>query len=421
MNRQRPEGNGRELFALGGWVTALVLEVVAQVLLDAADRARRHIAGLAAVGLVITLLVGGGYLLIDVVRIDPLRETMTVRVELTSSGGLLPNSDVTFRGVRVGTVRSAELSEHGVIAIAEIDAAQHIPVGGTVVVARLSAAGEQYLDFRPDTDGPPYLADGAVISADRTGTPVTINEFLTDTAGFIGGLNPERLNVIVAELDKALAGGPDRLRTVLSGISQAMNGLTGLLPQTRNLVEKLEVIAETTSHAQPDLGTLVGGAGVLFGQFTAADQEVRRLLELGPGQLATLGGVVAETTDPVTNLVTNLAAITRAARLRTPALAALFPALRSGTAMLGIPVHDNAFHTMVDIWPRPTCEYATIPVSPVKVSDGAIRLYNYCVTDDPGQQIRGSADAPRPGGPDNTSGPPPGVTGNELSVPLPAN
>ncbi|WP_246011589.1 MCE family protein [Nocardia mexicana] len=367
------------------------------------------------------LLAGTGYLLVDVVRINPLRETYTVRVELTVSGGLLPNNDAMFRGVRVGTVRAVQLSARGVTAVADIDARIRIPDSGTVAVQRLSAAGEQYLDFRPDTDDGPYLSDGDVIDTSRTATPVTINSFLTNTSALISGLNPHRLTVIVDELDRALADGPDRLRTVISGISQALAGLTGLLPQTEKLVANLGVIAETTSHAQPDLTTLVHGSGELFDQLTAADQEVRRLLDLGPGQLAALGGVVAETADPVTNLVTNFVAITRAARLRTPAMAALFPALRAGTDAMGVPVHDNAFHTMMDIWPRPTCEYDTIPVSPATVADGRSRLYNYCVTTNPALQVRGSANAPRPPGPDNGAGPPLGIRGDEASVPLPAN
>ncbi|MFE2955547.1 MCE family protein [Nocardia tengchongensis] len=397
-----------------------MLDWAATQVVRAAEWAGRHLVGLGALGMVGMLVLGGGYLLVDVARVDPLRESYTVRVELASSGGLLPGNDVTFRGVRVGQVAAVELDARGVVALADIDAAVRVPATGTVAVARLSAAGEQYLDFRPDTEAGPFLGDGAVIDATRTSTPVTVNDFLADTSSFISGLNPGRLDVIVEELDKALAGGPDRLRHVLSGLSQAMNGLTGLLPQTRNLIEKLRVIAETTTHAQPDLETLAASSGVLFGQFAAADQEVRRLLDLGPGQLSTLGGVIADTADPVTNLVTNLVAVTRAARLRTPALTALFPALRAGAAAMGIPAHDNAFHTILDIWPRPTCEYATIPVAPARTSDGTVRLYNYCVTDDPALQIRGSANAPRPAGPDNGAGPPPGASGDELSTPLPA-
>ncbi|MEV6277740.1 MCE family protein [Nocardia sp. NPDC051832] len=380
---------------------------------------RRRIA-VANVGLVLVLIAGSAYLAGAVLRFNPLPNRYSVTVELANSGGLLANNDVTFRGVRVGRVSEVRVSGAGIAAVAEIDGGARIPVGGVVAVGRLSAAGEQYLDFRPDADTGPYLADGSVVDMSATKTPVTVQSVLANMSGLIGGMNPQRLNVIINELDKALAGGPDRLRNMISGISRAMAGLNDLLPQTRQLIENLEVIAETTSHAQPDLTTLTTGAGALFEQLTAADQEVRAFLELAPGQLATLGGFVRDTHDPITNLVTNFVAITKAAKLRAPAIATLFPALREGSAALGIPVWDNAFHTLVDPWPRPTCDYDTIPVVPtLATTDTRVRLYNYCVTDNPALQVRGSANAPRPNVPDNGSGPPPGVTGNELSQPAP--
>ncbi|BDT89272.1 MCE family protein [Nocardia cyriacigeorgica] len=380
---------------------------------------RRRVA-VANLGLVVILVLGSWYLGAEVLRINPLPNTYAVTVELRGSGGLLPGNDVTFRGTRVGRVSEVRVTDTGIAAVAEIDSSARIPVGGTVAVGRLSAAGEQYLDFRPDADSGPYLNDGAVVDVAHTSTPVSVQSVLTNVSGLIGGLNPERLTVIVNELDKALAGGPDRLRNMISGISRAMAGLNELLPQTRQLIENLGVIAETTSHAQPDLTTLTTGAGALFDQLTAADQEVRRFLDLAPDQLATLGGFVQATEDPITNLVTNFVAITKAAKLRAPAIAALFPALREGSAAIGIPAHDGAYHTLVDPWPRPTCEYDTIPVVPTNATtDTRVRLYNYCITNDPALQIRGSANAPRPNVPDNTAGPPPGATGNELSRPTP--
>ncbi|MGK8507977.1 MlaD family protein [Nocardia asiatica] len=382
---------------------------------------RRRIA-VANFGLVVVLVLGAVYLGAEVLRINPLPDNYSVTVELQSSGGLSVGNDVTFRGTRVGKVAEVKVAGTGVAAVAEIDSAAKIPVGGTVAVGRLSAAGEQYLDFRPDSDTGPYLTDGALVERSQTTVPVSVQSVLTNLSGFIGGLNPDRLNVIIDELDKALAGGPDQLRNMVSGISRAMAGLSDLLPQTRQLIENLEVIAETTSHAQPDLATLTRTGGVLFEQLTAADQEVRHFLDEGPAQLDTLGGFVSRTQDPVTNLVTNFVAITKAAKLRAPAIAALFPALRVGSQALGIPAHDNAFHTLVDIWPRPTCEYDTIPVVPTdKMADTRVRLYNYCVTSDPALQVRGSANAPRPDVPDNGATRPPGVGGDELSRPVPGN
>ncbi|MEU4811459.1 MCE family protein [Nocardia fluminea] len=378
---------------------------------------RRRIA-VANAGLVVVLLLGCGYLGGAVLRIDPTSTRYVVTVELAISGGLTKGSDVTFRGVRVGRVGDVRISGDGIAAVAEIEEGTRIPVGGTVAVARLSAAGEQYLDFRPETDTGPYLRDGSVIARADTGVPVQVQSVLLNMSGLVSGLNPERLNVIVNELDKALAGGPDGLRNMISGISRAMAGLNDLLPQTEHLLRNLEVIASTTAHAQPDLGTLTNAGSALFQQFSAADAELRHLLQEGPGQLATLGGFISRTHNPITDLVTNFVAITRAAKLRQPAIELLFPTLSRFSEAVGIPAHDNAFFTLVDPWPRPTCDYDTVPIVPTDATaDTRVRLYNYCVTDNPALQVRGSANAPRPAGPDNGAGPPPGVTGDELSQP----
>lgn len=380
----------------------------------------RHRIAIANLGLIAVLVLGSGYVGGYVLRFNPIPHTYAVAVELPSSGGLLPGNDVTFRGSRIGKVTDVHVAGDGVAAVTEIEDSARIPVGGTVAVGRLSAAGEQYLDFRPDSDTGPYLRDGALVERAHTSIPVQIQSVFANLGDLIGGMNLDRLNVIIDELDRALAGGPDRLRNVISGISRAMSGLDGLLPQTRQLIENLEVIANTTQHAQPDLGTLTKAGSVLFDQFASADQELRKLLRQGPGQLATLNGFITETQDPITNLVTNFVAVTKAAKLRAPAIAALFPALRAGSEALGVPAHHGAYNTLVDPWPRPSCDYETIPVVPTDVqADNRVRLYNYCVTANPALQVRGSANAPRPDVPDNGTTAPPGATGNEMSQPIP--
>lgn len=377
---------------------------------------------LTNLGLVFALVLGGGYLFVDLAGMNPLRDTFTVRVELARTGGLMSHSDVTYRGYRVGTITDIRLTDNGLEALARIDSAARIPADGVAAVQSLSAIGEQYLDIRPDTDQPPYLSDGSVIAAREVTTPTPISDVLENAEALIGQLDPVadpvRFQTIITELDKALGGGPDQLRSLISGISAITVGMDNVLPQTVALLKNLRVIANTTAEIQPDLSTLIRNSSTLFGQLGAADSEVRRLLDLGPGQLATLGGVVAQNVDPITGLASNFLAIAHTAQLRTPAMRALFPALRDGAGALGAAMHEGEFHTIVDIWPRPTCEYDTIPVPPTQLSGNSVRRWNYCTTGDPALQVRGSANAPRPAGPDSGAQRPPNVDPNERSVPV---
>lgn len=376
----------------------------------------RHKLLLSALGLVAIFVVGASYLAISVMRVNPLRQTYTVTVALDRSGGLQPGNDVTLRGFRIGKVNSIDLAGHGssIAAEAQIDSRYRIPTATAVYVHALSAAGEQYIDFRPETDHGPFLTDRSVVQFDpeKVKTPTPVSEVLENSSGFFDQIDPDRFSTILNEFDVALSGGPDQLRNMIDALSLVTAGLDNLLPQTANLLKNLQVIASTTANAQPDLTTLTNNSSTLFTQFNNANDELRKVLDQAPGQMQALGATLDKTADPITSLATNFVAMTRAAQLRLPALRALFPSLVTGSAALGVPAHDGEFYTIVDIWPRPFCQYSTTPVAPYVATDGSLPKWNYCTNPPPDQQIRGSANAPRPDVPNNGAQMPSGVDPN---------
>ncbi|MFC9438331.1 MlaD family protein [Nocardia sp. NPDC057030] len=382
---------------------------------------RQHKLVLSSIGLVLVFLIGATYLMISIMRVNPLKSSYTVTVNLDRSGGLQPGNDVTLRGYRVGKVTSIKLTDRGqaIAAAAEIESKYKIPVDTAISVQALSGAGEQYIDFRPASEQAPFLGDGAVIKYDaaRIKTPTPIWSVLDNSSALIAQVDPDKFGVILRELDTALSGGPDQLRGLVNGISLAMAGFDNLLPQTTNLIANLRTIANTTSNAQPDLGTLTRNSGALFTQFNNANAELQGILEKAPGQLSSLGAVLDKTSDPITSLATNFAAMTKAAQLRLPALRALFPSLALGADALGVPAHDGEFHAIIDIWPRPYCTYNVTQLRNEVVQDGTIRKWNYCENPPPGSEIRGAANAPRPDVPNNGAHMPPGVDPNERTLP----
>ncbi|WP_227997747.1 MlaD family protein [Nocardia australiensis] len=376
---------------------------------------------LSSLGLVLVFIVGASYLLVSVMRVNPLKSNYTVTVSLDRSGGLQPGNDVTLRGYRIGKVTSIELTDRGqsIVAKAQIDSNYHIPVDTAIAVQALSGAGEQYIDFRPGSEQGPYLRDGSVIEFDpkTIKTPTPVWSVLDNSSALIAQIDPDKFGIILSELDTALSGGPDQLRGMVNGISLAMAGLDSLLPQTTNLIHNLSTIADTTSNAQPDLATLTHNSGVLFDQFNNANAELQTILEQAPGQLTSLGAVLDKTADPITSLAANFSAITKAAQLRIPALRALFPSLQLGLSAAGVPAHDNEFFTIVDIWMRPVCQYSHTPVRNEVIQDGSLPKWNYCENPPPGLQVRGSANAPRPNVPDNGAQMPPGADPNDITLP----
>ncbi|RDI61297.1 MlaD family protein [Nocardia pseudobrasiliensis] len=164
----------------------------------------RSLASLA--GLLATTFVGLAYLGAGVLGLNPLRHTTTVTVHLPSSGGLMRTSPVDLRGVAIGRVRGLAPTPDGVDAVVEFDARHRIPAASTVRVANLSAAGEQYLDFRPDSAAGPYLGDGAVVPRDRVRVAVTAAEAMAGLNTLLGQVDPAVVDGLVTTVDAATRG-----------------------------------------------------------------------------------------------------------------------------------------------------------------------------------------------------------------------
>ncbi len=121
----------------------------------------RHRLWLSTAGLVMTLVIATAYVLVGALRVTPFDSAYRVTIQLPESGGLLPNQDVTLRGgVPIGRVQSLAVTPDGVAAVATVRSDVKIPTASPVRVSGLSPpAGEQYIEFVPDSDTGPYLHD----------------------------------------------------------------------------------------------------------------------------------------------------------------------------------------------------------------------------------------------------------------------
>ena len=135
---------------------------------------------LVVFGVIAVLVIGYiGFHYANLGRLLGLRGYYTVQMELSNTGGLFPNGDVTYRGVSVGRVGALRLTPTGVVADLNISSsAPPIPARLYAVVADLSAVGEEYVDLRPITTTGPYLAEGSVIPREHTVIPLPVTSLL---------------------------------------------------------------------------------------------------------------------------------------------------------------------------------------------------------------------------------------------------
>ncbi|WP_353612276.1 MlaD family protein [Mycobacterium sp. ACS4331] len=382
--------------------------------------ARDRRLGLSACALAVMFVVGVTYLVFGTLRVDPTRTERLVRVHLEETGGLLPGQDVTLRGVPVGRVRSIDLTEGGVMAVAALAPDAEIPADSSVRVSALSPAGEQYLDFRADSNDGPYLADGDEVDSSRTATPVSLATLLGDLNGTLQQIEPDKLRAVLDEL-KVGPQGPQKLAAILDGGSFLVSTLDSVLPQTVSLLRTSKVVLGTVRDVSPGLeATSTNLAGVLGG-VQRMDGGYRTLLDQGPGTMQRIDDLIADNSPTMVQLLGNLTTVSQVMHVRVPALEEFFfPKYRPGSALeeLGSSFRDGGVWGAVSLYQRYSCDY-NLPKSPPTVTDfPEPYLYTYCPNPDPKYLVRGARNAPRPPG-DDTAGPPPNADPLKRADPTP--
>lgn len=362
---------------------------------------------LALFGLLLTAVIAFGYIAIDGLRFNPLHRTIAVRILLPESGGLLANQDVTLRGIPIGRVEAVNLTDHGVEAVATVDKSVRIPADSPVQVSGLSAAGEQYLDFRPDNANGPYLKDGAVISGKQASIPVTLPHIIDHSRGALAQLDADKLGKMFNELH-VTKDGPRKLSAILDGASLLANTVDSVLPETTSMIRTTRVVFGTIADVGPglrsttvDLSTVLAGVNKMEGGF-------RTLVDRGEPQLASLDNLIGDNRQNVVQILGNLTTVSQIIYQRIPALQYLWrPDRDSFIDRFGTVVHDGAIWALGDIYPKYRCDYNLPRHSPSDASFPEPYKYTYCENQDPSLLVRGARNAPRPPG-DDTAGPPPG-------------
>ncbi|WP_084210787.1 MlaD family protein [Pseudonocardia acaciae] len=369
--------------------------------------------GLATILAVLAMLaIGLTYLLVAVVQIDPFRAPMRITVNLARSGGLLDHSGVTYRGYPVGRVNAIELRPGGVRVVVAVDPDTRIPADTDVAVANLSAAGEQYLDFRPRTERGPFLADGAVIDQRDTRLPTPFTDTVNHLATLAGQIDPAKVAVVVDEMSKAFNGSAPDIARALDGGDFLLAGLEEVLPETVSTLRNGRIVLGTVNDLRPELREFADSGRSLTGRLRDADPTIRTLLDDTPEHLKLIDDVVREDGPSVAALLGDLGTVTHVVATRLPAISQFLPELARVGPAAALIVKDGKAQVLADLYPRPSCDYGTPRRSPTIDGSPPPRIYKYCTQEGPRLQQRGSANVPRPRG-DDTAGPPPGADPNE--------
>jgi phospholipid/cholesterol/gamma-HCH transport system substrate-binding protein len=256
----------------------------------------------------ITLLgvsyVGARYAQLDRLVMD---DSYRVTARFADSGGIFEGAEVTYRGVTVGRVGKMELTDEGVDVHLDIDNGEDdIPADTRAVVGNRSAVGEQYVELQPESNGRPYLEEGAEIEQSRTAIPISSSKWLTDTQRLVNSVDRQDLRTVVREFGTAFADGGADLERLIDTSSSFIDSANDNVELTTRLIRDSNTVLSTQLDKASAIRSFSRDLALLSDTLVASDPDLRRIIANGSATANTLRTFLEENQVDLGRLVNNL-------------------------------------------------------------------------------------------------------------------
>lgn len=267
-------------------------------------RAKRQLLVFVAITLIGVSYVGARYARLDTLVWDTSYE---VTATFAQSGGIFTGAEVTYRGVKIGTVSDMRIADAGVDVILDIDNEyDQIPAATTALVGNKSAVGEQYVELDPASDTGPYLGDGSVIGVQDTRTPVPTTEILTNLDKMVTSVPIDSLRTTVTELGSAFNGTGSALGEIIDTSNEFIDAANDNFDVTKALIRDSNTVLRTQADKGSAIRSFARDLQLFSGVVADNDRALRRLIASGAATADQLRSFLEENQVDLGSLINNL-------------------------------------------------------------------------------------------------------------------
>ncbi|UXA19815.1 MCE family protein [Mycobacterium sp. SMC-4] len=245
---------------------------------------------------------------------------ITVTLELPRGGGLYRLANVTYRGAQIGKVADVTLAGPGAEVTLLLDRSTKVPADLVAEVRSVSAIGEQYVDLRPRSAGPPYLADGSVISIRDTEVPQPVGPMLDRTSALLGSIPGEQVSALLDETARAFDGAGYDVGSLIDSAAVVAKDSRGAAEQLRMLIDDSRPLLDGQIESEQDTRTWTRSLANVTDQLVTNDPQLRTILASAPGALGEVTELLDSVRPTLPVLLANLTSVGQVAVTYLPSL-----------------------------------------------------------------------------------------------------
>ncbi|WP_151480142.1 MCE family protein [Streptomyces albicerus] len=228
-----------------------------------------------------------------------------ITVEFRDVLDLVPQSAVKVNNVTVGAVEKVELvGWHARVRLRVADSVK-LPANAVAGLRQTSMLGEKYvaLSAPPGAEPVGRLGDGDRIPLSRSGRNPEIEEVLSALSALLGGGGVAQLKTITVELNKALEGRENRVKSLLKELNTFLGGLDEQRADIVRALKGIDRLAKRLGKEKKTIATAVDtmppALKVLAGQRRDLTRMLTALSKLGKAGTKVVNG---SRDDTVANL-----------------------------------------------------------------------------------------------------------------------
>jgi phospholipid/cholesterol/gamma-HCH transport system substrate-binding protein len=232
----------------------------------------------------------------------------TLNVELPSSGGLYPTSNVTYRGIAIGRVTAVEPTELGAQATLSIANHYKIPINTTANVHSVSAVGEQYLDLVSSGNPRRYYSPGQTIT--KGTVPAQIGPALDTANRGLAVLPKEKISSLLDETALAVGGLGPALQRLVDSTQAIVGDFKTNIVGVDDLIENSTPILESQVNSGDAIQRWAYKLNILGAQAEEQDQSLKSVVSQAVPTAEEVNAVFGDVREALPATLANLAIVT---------------------------------------------------------------------------------------------------------------
>lgn len=248
------------------------------------------------------------------------------QAEFTEAGGIAEGNQVTMSGIKVGTVSNIALRDGN--AVVTFSAEGKYPLGSqtTAHIRTGSLLGERVLTL--ESAGSGTMRPGDVIPVNRTSSPYSLTDAITDLTTNTAGTDTASLNQSLDTLSATLDQIAPKLGPTFDGLSRLARSLNSRDENLGGLLKSAAQVTNVLSQRSGQLNTLILNANDLLGVLNDRREAIVTLLANTSAVSQQLSGVVQDNQKQLAPTLERLNRVTEVLERNRDNITKILPNLR---------------------------------------------------------------------------------------------